>query len=208
MTTGQRIQQVRKAANLSQRELGRKLGISGSMIAQYENNLRNPKWETLQRMADVLGVNVDWLRSGTGPEQQSQEKCQSASSSKRSEEIFRLLSFLELPPDKEIVFQNSYAMMQNCIEQICLISEKEPDPQTLQILARSFARLSKDIRQLVPDGYGQMRRKYEERQRREREYEELMNKYRSLTSRNRREAEKYIDYLIFNQEHDPKNRKE
>ena len=56
MTTGRRIQQARKQAKLTQAELGAKLGVSGSMIGQYENDLRNPKYDTLSRIADTLGV--------------------------------------------------------------------------------------------------------------------------------------------------------
>lgn len=58
MTTGERIQQARKQAKLTQKELGEKLGVSASMIAQYENDLRMPKIETLQKIAAAL--NVDW----------------------------------------------------------------------------------------------------------------------------------------------------
>lgn len=65
MTTGQLIQQMRKRMKLSQKELGLKLGVSGSMIGQYENDLRNPKQETLQRIADALGVTVDYLMGVT-----------------------------------------------------------------------------------------------------------------------------------------------
>lgn len=57
MTVGERIQKARKAAKLSQKELGEKLGVSASMIGQYENNLRNPKTETLFKIADALNVD-------------------------------------------------------------------------------------------------------------------------------------------------------
>lgn len=56
MTTGQCIQRARKNAGLSQKQLGEKLGLSASMIGQWENDLRNPKYETLKRIADALGV--------------------------------------------------------------------------------------------------------------------------------------------------------
>lgn len=56
MTIGKRIQMVRKAAGFSQKELGERLGVSGSMIGQYENNLRKPKRETLEKIAAALGV--------------------------------------------------------------------------------------------------------------------------------------------------------
>lgn len=58
MTIGERIQLVRRTAGFSQKELGERLGVSGSMIGQYENNLRRPKRETLEKIAKAL--NVSW----------------------------------------------------------------------------------------------------------------------------------------------------
>lgn len=197
MTTGQRIQQARKAANLSQRALGQKLGVSGSMIAQYENDLRNPKQETLQRMADVLEVDANWLRTGMNSEQQDQL----ASPSKISEEVFQLLSFLRLPPEQTILVGNNYKLMKNVVEQICSIAEdEEPNVQNIKILAQAFAQITEQVRKLIPDGVSEMKAKYEAQQRLARDYEEFLTKYRSLNVRNRKETEKYMDYLIYCQE--------
>ncbi len=57
MTTGQLIKAARKNAGLTQKELGEKLGIAYQTLAQWENDLRNPKIETLNRIATALGVN-------------------------------------------------------------------------------------------------------------------------------------------------------
>lgn len=57
MTTGQRIKETRKAAGMTQKELAVKLGIAYQTLAQWENDLRNPKIETLQRIAAALGVD-------------------------------------------------------------------------------------------------------------------------------------------------------
>ena len=62
MTTGERIQKARKSAGLSQKELGEKLGVSASMIGQYENDLRIPKIETLEKLATALNVKISTLR--------------------------------------------------------------------------------------------------------------------------------------------------
>ena len=63
MTTGELIKAARKKAGMTQEELGSKLGVSGSSIAQWENDLRNPKLDTLQRIAAALGVPVQELIS-------------------------------------------------------------------------------------------------------------------------------------------------
>lgn len=61
MTTGQLIKAARKKAGMTQEDLGERLGVSGSFIAQYETNNRNPKLETLQRIAAALGTTVNRL---------------------------------------------------------------------------------------------------------------------------------------------------
>lgn len=58
MTIGDRLRMLRKEAGLTQKELGEKLGVSASMIGQYEKNLRSPKFETLQKIASVLNVDI------------------------------------------------------------------------------------------------------------------------------------------------------
>lgn len=65
MATGERIKAARRKANLTQKELGEKLGISYQSVAQWENNLRNPKYETLQRIAQVLNTSVSDLMGVT-----------------------------------------------------------------------------------------------------------------------------------------------
>ena len=57
MTTGQLIKAARKKAEMTQAELAEKLGVSSSFIAQYETNNRNPKKETLERIAAALDVS-------------------------------------------------------------------------------------------------------------------------------------------------------
>lgn len=65
MTTGQRIRTAREKAGMTQKELAQKLGIPYQSIGQWENGHRNPKLETMQRIATALGVHVLDL-TGTG----------------------------------------------------------------------------------------------------------------------------------------------
>ena len=58
MTKGQLIKTARKNAGLTQKELGEKLDVAYQTIAQWENDLRNPKQETLKRIADALGISL------------------------------------------------------------------------------------------------------------------------------------------------------
>ena len=56
MTIGEKIKAIRKEKGLTQKELAEKLGVSASMIGQYETNVRNPKFETIQKISSCLGV--------------------------------------------------------------------------------------------------------------------------------------------------------
>ena len=58
MTTGQRIKAARKQAGMTQKALGEELGISYQTVAQWENDLRHPKQETLIKIAKALGVHL------------------------------------------------------------------------------------------------------------------------------------------------------
>lgn len=61
MAKGQRIKAARKKAGLTQKELGQRLGVSYQTVAQWENDLRNPKYETLKKIADALNIDVALL---------------------------------------------------------------------------------------------------------------------------------------------------
>lgn len=58
MTIGENIKKARKAAGLTQKELGEKLGVSNTMIAIYETGRRIPKTDTLQRIASALNCSI------------------------------------------------------------------------------------------------------------------------------------------------------
>ena len=58
MTIGENIKNIRKKANLSQKALAEKLGVSQQMIAQYEKGKRQPKIETIDKIATALGVRI------------------------------------------------------------------------------------------------------------------------------------------------------
>ena len=57
MTIGEKIKEVRKAHNMTQQELAKKLGVTPSMISQYEKGKRNPKFDTLCDIARAIGVD-------------------------------------------------------------------------------------------------------------------------------------------------------
>lgn len=65
LKVGSRIKELRKSKGISQRAFATKLGIPFSTYSNYENDNREPSMDTLQRIADALGVHMSYLL-GTG----------------------------------------------------------------------------------------------------------------------------------------------
>lgn len=61
MEIGQSIQEVRKKAKLTQKELAEKVGMATITVQQYERGVRTPKIETLQKIAQALNTDVGVL---------------------------------------------------------------------------------------------------------------------------------------------------
>lgn len=61
MTIGQRIKQARKANNMSLRSLAEKAEISAMAVSKYERDLDMPSSGVLLRLAQALGVSIDFL---------------------------------------------------------------------------------------------------------------------------------------------------
>ncbi len=58
---GEHIRVARKTAGLTQKELAEKLGVSVSMIAQYETGARNPKPGTIEKIGNALNCDLLWI---------------------------------------------------------------------------------------------------------------------------------------------------
>lgn len=58
MTLGENIRRIRKEKGLSQSDLAKKLGVPYQQIGQYENAKRNPKLETIAKLARALEVPI------------------------------------------------------------------------------------------------------------------------------------------------------
>jgi transcriptional regulator with XRE-family HTH domain len=60
-----RLSEVRSFANLSQSELGKKLGVSTSLISHWEKGTRTPSESQLMALAQHMGVALDYLLNAT-----------------------------------------------------------------------------------------------------------------------------------------------
>ncbi|HEN6441229.1 TPA: helix-turn-helix transcriptional regulator [Streptococcus agalactiae] len=58
----EKLKQARKNIGLTQKEVAEKLGIAQQQYARWEQGQRKPKYETLEKLAEVFGTTTDALR--------------------------------------------------------------------------------------------------------------------------------------------------
>ncbi|MCL2519139.1 MAG: helix-turn-helix domain-containing protein [Oscillospiraceae bacterium] len=73
MNLSEKIQNLRKGNNLSQEELGEKLGVSRQSVSKWESGLAMPEIENLIILSEIFGVSTDYLLK-------ENEACQTAPS--------------------------------------------------------------------------------------------------------------------------------
>ncbi len=55
------LKQLRKNNNLTQEELGSRIGLSKAVVSKYENGMGYPTFDVLIQIADYFGVTTDYL---------------------------------------------------------------------------------------------------------------------------------------------------
>ena len=75
MTLGQRIQELRKARDLSQEALGEILGVSRQAISRWEMDGAVPEVDKLIQMAKLFGVSLNDLLRVEEPAAPEEEMC-------------------------------------------------------------------------------------------------------------------------------------
>lgn len=61
-----RIREVRKDAKLTQTEFGKRIGVKGNTVTNYENGLRTPSDAVILAICKEFSINEEWLRTGAG----------------------------------------------------------------------------------------------------------------------------------------------
>lgn len=65
-TINERVRMLRKKLHLTQKEFGKKLGVSQTAIGQYEAGTRTITARTILQLCQLFNVNDTWIRSGEG----------------------------------------------------------------------------------------------------------------------------------------------
>ena len=131
MTTGQLIKAARKKSGMTQEDLGKRLGVSGSSIAQYETDNRKPKQETLLKIAKALGVHLRDLSDNSWLEEFEQQHPDAVENAKRG---LAVIQYLE-----EMGFTISSQVLKWHWE-----NENDPPEERVQIADELLTVLSKD----------------------------------------------------------------
>jgi len=58
---GENFKKLRKSRNITQKELGTKIGLSKAVVSKYENGMGYPTYDVLIRIAQYFGVTTDYL---------------------------------------------------------------------------------------------------------------------------------------------------
>lgn len=72
----QRVMQLRDERDLTQNQLGKRVGVSGTCVWNWETGNTFPRTAAMTRLADALGTSVDYLIVGNGPSTASAEGVQ------------------------------------------------------------------------------------------------------------------------------------
>ena len=84
---GAKIKSARIKAGMTQADLGKAIGVSGSMIGQWENDLRKPKLETIGRIANACGCDTADLLRGRSQHNPYWERISAISERQRAKGI-------------------------------------------------------------------------------------------------------------------------
>lgn len=70
-TIGARIKKLRKEKKMTQSSLGKILGVSDVSVGFWEKDINEPKYESLELLAETLDTTIEYLRFGRHEESES-----------------------------------------------------------------------------------------------------------------------------------------
>jgi transcriptional regulator with XRE-family HTH domain len=85
LALGRRIALAREQKGYTQAEVGSILGVSDNAVTQYETGRSIPRARRMPKLAEFLGVTVEWLLTGNEPEELTKAQ------TKAEEEVLSLM---------------------------------------------------------------------------------------------------------------------
>ena len=71
---GDRLKKMRKERNLTQEEIGELCEVGKTTISNWENNITQPPFEIVKKLAQYFGVTIDYLLNFTQDDADNMEK--------------------------------------------------------------------------------------------------------------------------------------
>ena len=75
---GDRLKELRKEHNLTQEEIGDFCKVGKTTISNWENNITQPPFEIVKKLAEYFGVTIDYLLNFTQDDANKIEKLKTA----------------------------------------------------------------------------------------------------------------------------------
>lgn len=127
MTTGEAIKNARIKANMTQAALAEKLNVTPQNISQYERDIKNPKIETLQKIASALDIPITKLISTSID--MSLEEMATGDIKQLAGQLARTASLADNEAGRLILID-----LNNLLDYICVVNKRISDANRVQIL--------------------------------------------------------------------------
>lgn len=99
MDAGRLLRYARKKANLSQRELGRRAGVTQASIARIEGGDTSPRFDTLDRLLSACGFELEPIpKRGLGIDRTIMDRLLQLTPSERAQRAAQEAEALERLP--------------------------------------------------------------------------------------------------------------
>ncbi|WP_018931330.1 helix-turn-helix domain-containing protein [Gracilibacillus lacisalsi] len=70
----ERLKQCREKNDLRQNEVAKKIGVRNNTLSSYESGKRTPDYETLNKLADLYDVSIDYLINGSSRKKEAESE--------------------------------------------------------------------------------------------------------------------------------------
>lgn len=75
---GDRLKELRKERNLTQEDIGNLCDVAKNTVSNWENNINQPTFDIVKKLAQYFGVTIDYLLNFTQDDMDNMEKLKTA----------------------------------------------------------------------------------------------------------------------------------
>ncbi len=70
----ERLKQCREKRDFRQNEVAKKIGVRNNTLSSYESGKRTPDYETLNKLAELYEVSIDYLINGSNKKKDEEQE--------------------------------------------------------------------------------------------------------------------------------------